>query len=250
MIKIIFAAFNEAESLKKLLVNLNHELENLGKKFEIIICLDGTSDNSLEVIEEFQKFHPIRVLEVKNQRGLGLAFKRIFLDVIQNSKDDDLIVSMDADHTHDVEQISQMLEAVQSDNLDVLVASRFVDKSVMNEFPVHRRLISKIVSIVLQNLFPIKKINHNKLQDYTSGYRVYRAEKLKKLFDLKKDDFITEPEFTYTCELLIKLSRINCRISEIAISYDYGAKIGASKLRIIRNFVRLMFLILKLKAQK
>jgi dolichol-phosphate mannosyltransferase len=93
----------------------------------------------------------------------------------------------------------------------------------------------------------VKKISGEKLQDFTSGYRLYKVGKLKKLFEIKKDQFICEPEFTYTCELLIKLSRINCRIDEIAISYDYGKKIGVSKLRIFRNFCRLMILLVKLK---
>lgn len=246
MIKIIFCAFNEEQSLKKLLVNLTHELESAEKSFEIVVCLDGTTDNSPELLEEFQKFHPIKILPLKNERGLGLAYKRIFLDIIANSDDNDLVVSLDADNTHDVEQIPQMIQYVVENNLDVLVASRFVDKSVMADFPKYRRTMSKAISLTLQTLFPIRKINGKKLQDYTSGYRVYRVRKLRELFDLKKDEFITEPEFTYTCELLIKLSRVKSRIDEIAISYDYGQKIGASKLRIFRNFRRLVLLIFKL----
>lgn len=214
--------------------------------FEIIACLDGSKDNSFELLSAFAKFHPVKVLPLKNERGLGLAFKRLFLDVIENSADDDLIISLDADNTHNPEQIPKMIEHFQKNNLDLLVASRFCSSSVMADFPLRRKLISKSISILLQNLFSVRKISGEKLQDFTSGYRIYKAEKLKKLFVKKKNQFITEPEFTYTCELLIKLARINCRIDEIAISYDYGKKLGASKLRLMRNFWRLIILLGKL----
>ena len=242
MIKIIFCAFNEERNLQKLLVDINHELQILNCDYEIIACLDGSNDSSLQIISDFQKSHTIKILPIKNQRGLGIAYKRIFLDLVNNSADDDLIISLDADNTHNPEQIAAMLDHFKQNSLDVLIASRFCDSSIMDHFPLYRKMISKSISIFFQNLFPITKVGGDKLQDYTSGYRIYRSSKIKELFKIEKEDFITEPEFTYTCEFLIKLSRIKCRIDEIAISYDYGQKIGKSKLRIGRNFFRLMIL--------
>ncbi len=237
---------DEAQNLKKFLVNVSHEMQALQHDFEIIACLDGSKDESFNLVSDFAKFHPVKILPLKNERGLGLAFKRLFLDVIENSADDDLVISLDADNTHNPEQIFEMLEHFKKNNLDLLVASRFCSSSVMADFPLRRQLISKSISLLLQNLFSVKKISGQKLQDFTSGYRIYKVEKLKKLFALEKNQFITEPEFTYTCELLIKLARINCRIDEIAISYDYGKKLGVSKLRIMRNFWRLIILLGKL----
>lgn len=243
MIKIIFCALNEAQNLQKLLTNLSHELQLLAYEFQIIACLDGTTDNSAEILKDFGKFHSIKILPLKNERGLGLAYKRLFLKVLSNSSPDDLVISLDADNTHNPEQISQMLTYFKKNNLDFLVASRFCDSSLMADFPVHRQFISKITSILLQKIFAVKNISGKNLLDYTSGYRIYKIEKLQKLFAQEKDNFITEPEFTYTCELLIKLSRLGLRIDEIPISYDYGQKIGKSKLRIMRNFWRLLVLL-------
>jgi dolichol-phosphate mannosyltransferase len=250
MIKIIFCCLNEEESLKKLLLNLGHEMDLIKRDFEIIICLDGTTDKSLTAITEFQKFYKITTLPQINQRGLGLAYKRLFLEIIQTAADDDLVISLDADNTHNPQQIPEMLEHFEKNSLDFLVASRFCDNSVMADFPLYRQLISKSTSILLQTLFAAKKISGEKLQDYTSGYRIYRTKKLKELFAKEGNDFISEPEFTYTCELLIKLSRLNSRLDEIALSYDYGNKIGKSKLRIMRNFWRLIIMLKKLLLPK
>lgn len=225
-------------------------MQNSKRDFEIICCLDGTTDASVELLEAFAKFHPVKILPLKNERGLGRAYKRIFLDVIENSTNEDLVISLDADNTHNPEQISEMLQHFTVHNLDVIVASRFCDKSIMAEFPLYRQFISKFTSILLQNLFCVKTFDGKKLQDFTSGYRIYKVEKLKKLFALQKNNFIREPEFTYTCELLIKLSRINCRIDEIPISYDYGQKIGKSKLRLLRNLYRLLILLTTLACTK
>lgn len=247
MIKIIFCAFNEEKNLKKLLIDIGHEMQNLKRDFEVIVCLDGTTDKSAELLKAFSSFHPVKILPLKNERGLGRAYKRIFLDVIKNSHADDLVISLDADNTHRPSQISEMLNHFQKNNLDLVVASRFCSQSVMDEFPLYRKFISKFTSILLQTVFSVKTISGKKLQDFTSGYRIYKVGKLKKLFDLHQDQFICEPEFTYTCELLIKLSRIDCRIDEIPISYEYGQKVGASKLRIMRNFYRLIILLFNLR---
>lgn len=207
------------------------------------MCIDGTIDSSTSVIAEFQKSYKINVLPKKNQRGLGLAYKRLFLEAIKNSKDDDLIISLDADNTHNPKQILEMVAHFKKNSLDFLVASRFCGNSVMAEFPIHRQFISKSTSLLLQNIFSAKKISGEKLQDYTSGYRIYRTKKLKELVEKEKDQFITEPEFTYTCELLIKLSRLNSRLDEVPLFYDYGKKIGKSKLRVGRNFWRLLVML-------
>lgn len=156
------------------------------------------------------------------------------------------MITLDADNTHNPKQISEMLAHFRKNSLDFLVASRFCGNSVMSDFPLHRQLITKSTSILLQNIFSAKKISGEKLQDYSSGYRIYLVKKLRELFEKEKDQFITEPEFTYTCELLIKLARLDSRLDEIPLFYDYGKKVGKSKLRIGRNFWRLLVMLRRL----
>jgi len=242
MLKIFLCCYNEAQNLKKLLSDLEREMQLVKRDFEVWFCLDGTSDDSVEVIKTFSNLKTV-ILPQINQRGLGLAYKRLFFEAVKNFSNEDLIISLDADNSHNPAQIPLMLEHFEKNNLDFLVASRFCGNSVMEEFPLHRKLISKSISLLLQTFFPIKKINGKNLQDYTSGYRVYRSAVIKKLFAKEKTNFISEPEFTYTCEFLIKLSRLKIRVDEIAISYEYGKKIGASKLRIMRNFWRLIVML-------
>lgn len=244
MIKVILSALNEAQNLQKLLPNINFELQNLNCPYEIILCLDGGSDESYNLILELQKSFAIRVLKIQNQHGLGLAYKRLFLDVLKNSQDEDVIISLDADNTHDAKQIKDFLHHFNEHNLDLLIASRFCKNSTSTKFPLYRKFISKATSIVLQIFFPIKKISGKKLQDYSSGYRLYKLKKLHEIYDIYQENFITQPDFIYTCEILINLLKTNFRIDEMPLIYRYDQKIGKSKLKIIKNAKALMALII------
>ena len=247
MIKIIICAYNEEQNLQKLLTDLTQQLELLQREFEIIFCLDGTNDNSKTIISIFSQKYKITILPESNKRGLGIAYKKIFKYLLENSLEEDLIISLDADNTHNPKQISSMIEYFEENKLELLIASRFFEKSYISSFPIYRQLISKSTSLILKNLFNIKNINQQDVMDYTSGYRIYSHKILKKLYEKYQDNFICEPEFTYTCEILIKISKLTNQIGEIAIHYDYHKKIGKSKMRIVQNLIRLIAMIINLK---
>jgi dolichol-phosphate mannosyltransferase len=247
LIKIIFCCLNEEENLPTLLAEIKKEMQTSSLDYQIISCIDGSNDKSEEILSEFFKNNAGYLLKNINQRGLGLSYKRLFLQVIKNSQSDDLIISLDADNTHKPLQIIDMIDHFKKNNLDLLIASRFCDSSFMKDFPLYRKLISLTTSFILTNVFKVRNIENNFIKDYTSGFRIYRTKKLIELYQKLGDNFIEEPEFTYTCELLIKMFMIKSRIDEIAINYDYGKKIGASKLRFFINLKRLMIMILRLK---
>lgn len=251
MIKIILCALNEAQNLTDLLPNIIREVKKITSDYEIIICLDGSSDESEQIIADFQKqSYPIKIIEPQNQRGLGLAYKRIFLNIIKNCNDEDLIISLDADCTHNPSQIKDLINLCRDKNLDLAIASRFCPDSVTNGFPLHRKLISKITSLVLQTIFPIKKVSKSNLQDYSSGYRAYKAKKLKELYKIHQDKFITEQDFIYTCEILLNIAKTDAKIEELPLIYDYDKKIGKSKLKIAKNSQGLLKLIARQLTKK
>ena len=247
MIKIILCAFNEAKNIQKLIPSIIHEFELMQREFEIIFCLDCSTDNSVEIIESFKNKCSITILPIENQRGLGLAYKKAFLHVIFNSKPEDLIISFDADCTHNPSQLKDMIKIFDNKNLDFMVASRFVNSSSIAHFPKYRKLISASISLFLQTFFPIKN-SQNKIKDYTSGYRIYKNDILQKLYKKLGTKLITESDFTCLIEILIKLNqqKLLNNFEEYPIQYEYGEKIGASKLRLSRNFYRLLILSIKL----
>jgi len=233
LIKIILCALNEAQNLETLLPNINREMQKIDRDYEIIICLDASNDNSEKIILAQKNSYPIRILDFLAQKGLGNAYKRVFLEIIKTANPNDIAISLDADNTHNPNQI------------DILIVSRFCKDSKINGFPLYRFFISKTTSILLQFFFNIKKISGRKVKDYSSGYRAYKIKKLQELYKKYGENFILEKNFIYTCEILLKMSKIDAKIDEIALNYDYGRKIGKSKLKIIQNLWSLLKLIVR-----
>ena len=92
MIKIILCAYNEEQNLNKLLKNLNSDLKLLQRDFEIIFFLNCKTDKLASVIDKFTKDCKITILPQDNIRGLGRAYKKIFLHLLLNCNDNDLII--------------------------------------------------------------------------------------------------------------------------------------------------------------
>lgn len=244
MIKILLCALNEAENFEKLIFDLS---EILKTNYEIIICIDASTDDSLTILQRLQKKYPITILEPRNLRGMGTACKRVYEFCLRNIKDDDLIIWMDCDNTHSPAQIPEMINHLKINNLDAVVASRFCDSNAMKNFPLHRKIISIACSIFLKNIVGIKKISGKKLLDYTSGYRLYKASKIIELSKIYGDELVVEKDFTATCEMILKIGKAKSRIDEIPLIYKYDLKMGESKLRIFRNAVALILLGWKFK---
>lgn len=253
MIKIILCAFNEAQNLIKLLPDINREVKKINSDYEITICIDGSNDESFALITQIKSdlgFFPIKILEPQNQRGLGFAYKRIFIDILKNSADEDFVISLDADNTHNPNQIGELIKICREKNLDLVIASRFCKTSIVKGFPLYRKFISKTTSLILQIIFPIKKISGGRVQDYSSGYRVYKVQKLKQLYQIHQDRFITEKDFIYTCEILLNMAELGLKVDEIPLIYDYSQKIGVSKMKIVKNSQGLLNLIMRYLAKK
>lgn len=263
MIIIALAALNEATNLEKIIVEFSSEICKLQsdnnkisqrdlelKQYipHFIICIDGSSDNSQEIISKLQDVYPITLLPPQNTRGLGLAFGRIFDYFLNNYHKGDILITLDADLTHQSADLSKLMMAFKTEKHDLIIGSRFCNGSKISGFPLFRIFISRSVAILLKILTFIITKEKSKINDYTSGYRIYKFEKLQELQTLaisKKESLIEEVHFTYTVEILLKLIRLKANIYEVGIDYCYKNKIGKSKLNFFNNFVGLISLILR-----
>lgn len=225
------------------LANIKQEMERTGLAYKIVACTDASTDTTAEIIEAHKNTMPIELLEQRKERGLGVAFRHS-LDAICEISDnaEDIVIFLDADCTHDLRYSAKLIEAIQEGN-DIVIASRFAENSTVLKFPLHRMLISKAASIFFQLLFPIEGV-----KDYTSGYRAYSITILKKAKNYYKDRLIEERDFCCLPELLIKMRKVNAVVKEVSFAYNYGLKIGESKMNIVsliiatfRMSVRLLF---------
>src|SRR3989338_42268 len=106
---VVVPAHNEAENLKRLVLELKSVLSKIRKKYEIIISNDNSTDNSLEVLKKLKKIAPELVIinRTKNP-GVGYAI-RDGLNKVRG----EIIISMDADLSHNPAEIPKFLKALK-----------------------------------------------------------------------------------------------------------------------------------------
>jgi len=226
MIFILLPAYNEEKSFPPLMEKLKHVLEQIGKDFKILVCNDGSTDRTSEMLKEYSIKLPIEVIEHSINRGLGESSRDLFERVVEIGKEGDVIIRMDCDDTHEPKYIPDILAKLEK-GYDVVVASRFKKGGGQMGVYGYRALISRAANLFMKLFFPIQG-----LREYSCGYRGYQFTKLKEAIDLFGNNFIQLKGLGFTCTLekLVKLKLIGARFGEIPFLHRYDQKQSDSKM--------------------
>ena len=189
-------AFNEEKNIAVLII----QLKKIADK--IIVCNDGSTDLTSKIAEGLGA----TVINHAKNLGYGAAIRSIFL----KSKDlgGDILVTFDADGQHRIEDINRVIKPIINEESDLVIGSRFLDKSE-KEVPQYRKVGIKIITKVTNAT--IKK----QLTDSQSGFRAYSKKVLNELNP-------SELGMGISTEILIKASAKNFRISEVPITITYN----------------------------
>lgn len=234
---ILLPAYNEALALPELVKNIAQQFSKAN--YQIIVIDDGSTDNTLAIVRNLAQNYNLKYVVHLSNRGLGMAIKTGFSAAVREN--DDYLVTMDADNTHPPALIRQMVAKLDSGS-DVVVASRFVLGGKTEGVNFFRQILSNGANILLKIFFPVPG-----LTDYSSGFRAYRKEVLKKAFAAYSDDFITSSNFSCMAEIIIKLAKLGARVSEVPLHLRYDQKRGQSKIKIAKTILGYLRLIWKEK---
>jgi dolichol-phosphate mannosyltransferase len=238
-VHIVLPAFNEEKSLAPLLTRLA-EIKNSyrGEMFAWVVD-DGSCDNTADVASRGAPGLIVNLITHKRNLGLGQAVMTGIMAALQKASDDDAIVVMDADDTHDVAVIDSMIDLIGAGG-DIAVASRFVPGGDDSTAPVFRRILSRGAAVVFKAILPVTQI-----EDFTSGYRAYRAGLLRRAMRHWGERLIEEQGFACMVELLLKLRYLNPVVYETPLVLHYDRKQGKSKLKLLRTMVQYFKLALR-----
>ena len=189
-------AFNEEKNIAVLII----QLKKIADK--IIVCNDGSTDLTSKIAEELGA----TVINHEKNLGYGAAIRSIFLK--SKELDGDVLVTFDADGQHKIEDINRVINPIINEESDLVIGSRFLDKSE-KEVPQYRKVGIKIITKVTNAT--IKK----QLTDSQSGFRAYSKKVLNELNP-------SELGMGISTEILIKASAKNFRISEVPIKITYN----------------------------
>lgn len=243
MIYFLLCAYNESKNITNVISNIRSLCNDINEVYKIIIVDDGSTDDTLQQVEKVANKDIVVLVHDKNL-GLGVALKTGFSYLFNVITDNDVIITMDADNTHPVETVKLMLREYKRGS-DIVIASRYSPGGGQLSVPLYRRLISFIARCVLKILFPYKGV-----RDYTSGYRLYSGKIVKNLTKYYGHNFVMQKDFSIQLEILLKLFKFLPVISEVPLKIEYYKKCGKSKLKIVKNIISYIKMIVSFKLSK
>jgi dolichol-phosphate mannosyltransferase len=204
----------------------------------IIIVDDNSSDGTADaVLTVSEKDNNIHLIKRPGKMGLGSAYKDAF-KWINNNLDAEIVVQMDADLSHPPHLLRKMTELVAAGSADAVIASRYLDKGGTQNWPVHRRLISKGANWLAKSVLGIK------VNDITSGYRAYNVSSVRDFLS----NNLSSSGYEYQIEVLYILSRLDKKIVEIPFTFANRTE-GRSKLG-VKDIMHFASTVFKLKFRK
>lgn len=208
----IIPTYNEAESLPGTLQRLRAAVPESD-----MLVVDDNSPDGTGVWADAQaaKDEQIFVLHRQIKDGLGGAYIAGFRWGLQ--REYDVLVEMDADGSHQPEQLPRLLHAV--DEADLVIGSRRVPGGQMVNWPWYRKLISMGGSLYPQILLGLR------LTDITAGFRAYRATTLQSM-DLEA---VQSKGYGFQVDMTFRTAQLGKRIVEVPITFK-EREFGESKM--------------------
>jgi len=201
---VIIPTYNEKE-------NVGHIVEavrSLPEKFDILFVDDGSPDGTGTLIKEMQKkYDNIHLIERSGKLGLGTAYIAGFRYCI--SKAYDLICEMDADFSHNPNDLVRLVRACENDIYDVAIGSRYVRGGGVRNWGLNRKILSYGASLY------VRFITFMNIKDPTAGFVCYKREVLERL-DLNKIKFIG---YAFQIEMKFAAWSNGFRLKEVPIVF-------------------------------
>jgi len=227
MIYFLMPAYNEEKEIAARLKNIAGLMAQKGFPFEIWVVNDGSGDQTVKIVEEVSKQIPVHVIHHQRNQGIGIAFLNGLKELVKMARDDDIIITLDADNTHNLKTVEFMLKKID-EGYEVIIGSCFTTGGMMIGVPVIRYILSYVINLVYRVLFHVKGI-----RTYTGFYRAHAGAAIKTAFEKFGDHLIEVSGFAAMAEMLIKFRQIPLFMTEVPMIIRYDLKGRASKMRVM-----------------
>lgn len=209
---VIIPTYNEMENIPKLIPIVLSQHDSL----EILIVDDNSPDGTAKYIEELKQSNSrIHLIKRGGKLGLGTAYLEGFKYALKNNYD--YIFEMDADFSHDPNEIKNFLEAIKQN--DLVLGSRYINGVRVLNWPMRRLLLSFFASVYT------KVITGMPVRDATGGFKCFR----RKVLDSIDLDKVKSNGYSFQIEMTFKAYAKGFKIQEIPIVFVDRVK-GTSKM--------------------
>lgn len=224
-VSIVIPTYNERENIEKLLPEIFGIFDRGGIDGSVIVVDDNSPDGTADAVEGLKREFPITLIRRQEKGGIGSAYITGFGKALEQGAD--VIVEMDADLSHDPNEIPNFI--VNTTNFDLVLGSRYIKGGGIENWNFIRRIISKGGNLVARILLGLD------VEDVTTGYRAYRRETLEgiELGSIKSNGY------AFQAEMLVRARERGFSIKEMPITFRdrVHGKSKLSRMEIIRFIV-------------
>ena len=213
---VIIPTYNEKENIEKII----RAVFGLEKDFDILVIDDGSPDGTAAIVKELMAGEfasRLHILERKGKLGLGTAYITGFKWALE--KGYEFIFEMDADFSHDPNDLPRLYAATHDEGFDVAVGSRYVSGVNVVNWPIGRVLMSYFASKY------VRMVTGFKVNDTTAGLVCYR----RKVLETINLDEIRFKGYAFQIEMKYTAHKIGFKIKEVPVIF-VNRREGTSKM--------------------
>ena len=212
---VVIPTYNEKENLEK----ITRKVFSLEGDFHILVVDDGSPDGTADIVKKLQTEFPERLFLIQRsgKLGLGTAYITAFKWAID--KGYGYVFEMDADFSHNPDDLIRLYGACTEDGADLSIGSRYCNGVSVINWPIGRVVMSYYAS------YYVRKVLRMKVYDCTAGFVCYSLKVLKTL-DLDK---VKMKGYGFQIEMKYSAYKLGFKIKEVPIIFE-DRKEGSSKM--------------------
>lgn len=212
---VIIPTYNEKDNI----YDITRAVMELEEPFDLLVIDDASPDGTAEIVRNLQNEWPDRIhlIERSGKLGLGTAYICGFQFALEH--DYDYIFEMDADFSHNPQDLIALYEACTKQGADMSIGSRYIKGVNVVNWPMGRVLMSYFASIYVRLITGIP------VMDTTAGFKCYHRKVLETI-DPEKISFIG---YAFQIEMKFTAWKHGFKITEVPIIFTERAK-GTSKM--------------------
>lgn len=222
---VIIPTYNERDNLTPIVERLRAAVGDA----DVLVVDDASPDGTGELADRLAAGDEhVHVLHRQGKEGLGTAYIAGFRWGLERHYD--VLVEMDADGSHQPEELPTLLAALA--DADLVIGSRWVRGGKVVNWPVRREVLSRGANVYTRLMLGVP------LNDATAGYRAYRAATLEKI---GLDD-VTSQGYCFQIDLMLRTVQHGLRVVEVPITFVERTR-GESKMNgdiVVEAFRRVM----------
>ncbi len=212
---VIIPTYNEKENIE----NIVRAIFRLDGDYHILVIDDGSPDGTADIVKRLMEEFPTRlfILQRSGKQGLGTAYITGFKWAIEHKYD--YIFEMDADFSHNPEDLPRLYQVCADGEADLAIGSRYCNGVSVINWPIGRVVMSYFASVYVRTVLGMK------VMDTTAGFKCYKRKVLETI-DL---DHIKMKGYGFQIEMKYTTYRLGFKVKEIPVIF-VDRKEGTSKM--------------------